>query len=139
MHKGTLLWANRIKMKGGRELNKRRLVSYGLSAFTATMLLHSMSCRNGYTRTKRTGKGGETCVKPARGPLGEGTAFQGREKRRRGRGRFRRGRPRARVGKPAPNFEALAFHQGKFKKIKLSDYRGKWVVLCFYPGDFTFV
>jgi peroxiredoxin (alkyl hydroperoxide reductase subunit C) len=26
-----------------------------------------------------------------------------------------------------------------FKNIKLSDYRGKWVVLCFYPGDFTFV
>jgi alkyl hydroperoxide reductase subunit AhpC len=28
---------------------------------------------------------------------------------------------------------------GGFKNIKLSDYRGKWVVLCFYPGDFTFV
>ena len=43
------------------------------------------------------------------------------------------------VGKKAPDFEAPAFHDGKFKKIKLSDYLGKWVVLCFYPGDFTFV
>jgi hypothetical protein len=45
----------------------------------------------------------------------------------------------ARVGKPAPDFEASAFVDGGFKNIKLSDYRGKWVVLCFYPGDFTFV
>ncbi len=45
----------------------------------------------------------------------------------------------ARVGKPAPDFEANAFLGGGFKPIKLSDYKGKWVVLCFYPGDFTFV
>jgi peroxiredoxin (alkyl hydroperoxide reductase subunit C) len=46
---------------------------------------------------------------------------------------------RARVGQPAPDFEAAAFVDGGFKNIKLSDYRGRWVVLCFYPGDFTFV
>lgn len=45
----------------------------------------------------------------------------------------------AKVGKPAPDFEANAFVEGGFKNIKLSDYKGKWVVLCFYPGDFTFV
>jgi hypothetical protein len=45
----------------------------------------------------------------------------------------------AQVGKPAPDFEASAFIEGGFKNIKLSDYKGKWVVLCFYPGDFTFV
>lgn len=45
----------------------------------------------------------------------------------------------ARVGKPAPDFEASAFVDGGFKNIKLSDYKGKWVILCFYPGDFTFV
>lgn len=45
----------------------------------------------------------------------------------------------ARVGKPAPDFETTAYHQGGFKTIKLSDYAGKWVLLCFYPGDFTFV
>jgi len=43
------------------------------------------------------------------------------------------------VGKKAPDFETPAFHQGEFKRIKLSDYSGKWVVLFFYPGDFTFV
>ena len=43
------------------------------------------------------------------------------------------------VGKPAPTFEAPAFHEGKFINVNLEDYKGKWVVLCFYPGDFTFV
>ncbi|MCD6476500.1 MAG: redoxin domain-containing protein [Anaerolineaceae bacterium] len=45
----------------------------------------------------------------------------------------------ARVGKPAPDFELSAFFGGGFKNIKLSDYKGKWIVVCFYPGDFTFV
>jgi len=46
----------------------------------------------------------------------------------------------ARVGKEAPDFEASAYIAGEgFKNIKLSDHRGKWVLLCFYPGDFTFV
>lgn len=45
----------------------------------------------------------------------------------------------ARVGGKAPDFEAPAYFNGGFKNIKLSDYKGKWVVLCFYPGDFTFV
>ena len=45
----------------------------------------------------------------------------------------------ARVGKPAPDFELSAFVNGGFKNIKLSDYKGKWIVVCFYPGDFTFV
>jgi peroxiredoxin (alkyl hydroperoxide reductase subunit C) len=43
------------------------------------------------------------------------------------------------VGKEAPDFEATAFHEGGFKNVKLSSFRGKWVLLCFYPGDFTFV
>ena len=43
------------------------------------------------------------------------------------------------VGREAPDFEANGFQGGKFATFKLSDYRGKWVVLCFYPGDFTFV
>jgi hypothetical protein len=45
----------------------------------------------------------------------------------------------ARVGQEAPDFEASAYFDGGFKNVKLSDHRGKWVVLCFYPGDFTFV
>jgi peroxiredoxin (alkyl hydroperoxide reductase subunit C) len=46
----------------------------------------------------------------------------------------------ARTGKEAPDFEATAYVAGEgFKNVKLSDYRGQWVVVCFYPGDFTFV
>jgi hypothetical protein len=45
----------------------------------------------------------------------------------------------ARVGLKAPDFEASALMDGTFKNVKLSEYLGKWVVLCFYPGDFTFV
>ena len=43
------------------------------------------------------------------------------------------------VGKKAPDFTAPAYHKGKFINVTLSDHLGKWVVLCFYPGDFTFV
>jgi hypothetical protein len=45
----------------------------------------------------------------------------------------------ATVGKQAPDFQANGFLDGNFKSFKLSDYRGQWVSLCFYPGDFTFV
>ena len=46
----------------------------------------------------------------------------------------------ARVGNEAIDFEANAYVEGEgFKQVKLSDYKGKWIVLCFYPGDFTFV
>ena len=78
----------------------------------------------------------DSCVKPARGlilpsaetaaPAGPVTSLEVRKMQ-------------ARVGKPAPDFEANAFVGEGFKPIKLSDYKGKWVVLCFYPGDFTFV
>ena len=43
------------------------------------------------------------------------------------------------VGKTAPDFTAPAFYKGKFMNTSLSEYKGKWVLLCFYPGDFTFV
>jgi peroxiredoxin (alkyl hydroperoxide reductase subunit C) len=43
------------------------------------------------------------------------------------------------VGKKAPDFTASAYIRGKFANVKLSEYLGKWVLLCFYPGDFTFV
>lgn len=43
------------------------------------------------------------------------------------------------VGKKAPDFTAPAYRKGEFTAIKLSDFLGKWVVLCCYPGDFTFV
>jgi peroxiredoxin (alkyl hydroperoxide reductase subunit C) len=44
-----------------------------------------------------------------------------------------------RVGQAAPDFTATAVVDQEFKTIKLADYRGKYVVLFFYPLDFTFV
>lgn len=78
----------------------------------------------------------EGCVKPARGPIVPESAPQAAKasSSQEVREMF------ARVGQEAPDFEANAFVAGKgFVPIKLSDYKGKWVVLCFYPGDFTFV
>lgn len=79
----------------------------------------------------------ESCVKPAGGPVlqkakpeeigGNGKVIEEVHKMI------------ARVGKPAPDFEATAFVDGGFKNVKLSDHKGKWIVVCFYPGDFTFV
>lgn len=45
----------------------------------------------------------------------------------------------AAIGRVAPDFELPAYHNGEFTEVKLSDLRGKWVLVCFYPGDFTFV
>jgi peroxiredoxin (alkyl hydroperoxide reductase subunit C) len=79
----------------------------------------------------------DSCVKPVRGPIipaeepaPQSGAVQPREVNK----------MLARVGGEAPDFEATAFVAGEgFKPVKLSDYRGGWIVLCFYPGDFTFV
>lgn len=43
------------------------------------------------------------------------------------------------VGQKAPEFELTAVVNGGFKQVKLSDYKGKYVVLFFYPLDYTFV
>lgn len=45
----------------------------------------------------------------------------------------------ARVQHPAPDFKGTAVVDGQFKQIQLSDYKGKYLVLFFYPLDFTFV
>ena len=80
----------------------------------------------------------EGCVKPARGPI-----LPASESAAPGTGAVppqEVNRVLARVGKEAIDFEANAFVEGVgFKPLKLSDYKGKWIVLCFYPGDFTFV
>jgi len=79
------------------------------------------------------------CVKPARGPIlsapaGASPAPQAAPPKE------EVSKMQARVGREAPDFEANAFVAGEgFKPIKLSDYKGKWIVICFYPGDFTFV
>ncbi len=79
----------------------------------------------------------EGCVKPARGPIlpPSRTAAPGS-----GAADRKEVQVTARVGKEAIDFEANAFVAKEgFRPVKLSDYKGKWIVLCFYPGDFTFV
>ena len=43
------------------------------------------------------------------------------------------------IGNPAPHFEGQAALNGEITDISLADYKGKWLVLFFYPLDFTFV
>ncbi len=45
----------------------------------------------------------------------------------------------ARIGKPAPEFSAQAFYNQGYCEVNLADTAGKWRLLIFYPGDFTFV
>jgi hypothetical protein len=78
----------------------------------------------------------EGCVKPAAGPI---VAEEDQPTESRPQGARKERATMVTVGKQAPDFEAAAFHEGGFKNVKLSDFRGKWVFLCFYPGDFTFV
>jgi peroxiredoxin (alkyl hydroperoxide reductase subunit C) len=44
-----------------------------------------------------------------------------------------------RIGENAPEFSEQAYVNGDFRNVKLTDHKGKWVVLFFYPLDFTFV
>ena len=77
------------------------------------------------------------CVKPAAGPISshQATESVGVHSSQEVKAML------ARVGKEAPDFEANAYDtkSGTFRQVKLSDYKGKWITLCFYPGDFTFV
>jgi peroxiredoxin (alkyl hydroperoxide reductase subunit C) len=81
------------------------------------------------------GKPKDGCVSPAKGPISAATGDEAEP----AQNQKEESRMTAQVGKIAPDFEANAFVSGEFKNIKLSDYKNKWVVLCFYPGDFTFV
>lgn len=74
------------------------------------------------------------CARPTGGPVGEEVSEK-KESPEINKGE----RQMIMVGQKAPDFVAPGYQQGKFINVKLSDYLGKWVVLCFYPGDFTFV
>jgi peroxiredoxin (alkyl hydroperoxide reductase subunit C) len=78
------------------------------------------------------------CVASAEGPIVP-SGSNGASKTRDQQGSKEEKRMHVMVGKEAPDFGATAFHKGGFTSVKLSDFRGKWVFLCFYPGDFTFV
>lgn len=43
------------------------------------------------------------------------------------------------IGNPIPDFDMEALHEDEVKDIRLSDYEGKWLILFFYPADFTFI
>jgi peroxiredoxin (alkyl hydroperoxide reductase subunit C) len=75
------------------------------------------------------------CARPTGGPVGESSDTHEQQTASPEKGK----RTMIQVGKKAPDFVAPAYVKGEFTSVKLSDHLGKWVVLCFYPGDFTFV
>ncbi len=82
-----------------------------------------------------TEKAGVGCARPTGGPVGEQPAAEQENKQQ----PVQEVKTMIKVGQKAPDFSAPGYHKGEFVNVKLSDYLGKWVVLCFYPGDFTFV
>jgi hypothetical protein len=76
-----------------------------------------------------------SCVEPAGGPIEEAAAQTSQDPASKGGIAM----DVARAGGKAPDFQAMAYQDGGFKQVKLSEYAGKWTVICFYPGDFTFV
>ena len=45
----------------------------------------------------------------------------------------------AQIGQKAPDFKMQGIFKGEIRDVHLEDFTGKWIVLFFYPGDFTFV
>jgi hypothetical protein len=74
------------------------------------------------------------CARPTGGPVGEAAGDENAYQEQR-----KEESQVILIGKKAPDFTAPGYQKGKFVNVKLSDYLGKWVLLCFYPGDFTFV
>ena len=79
-----------------------------------------------------------SCARPTGGPVGE-AADAGEGESEQSKDMAKKETSMIRLGKKAPDFSAPAYHQGKFVNVSLSEYLGQWVILCFYPGDFTFV
>jgi hypothetical protein len=75
------------------------------------------------------------CARPTGGPVGEEDALELKESPK----IIKEECSMVMVGQKAPDFTSPGYQNGQFVNVKLSDYLGKWVLLCFYPGDFTFV
>ena len=75
------------------------------------------------------------CARPTGGPVGETIEDKVQQESKEKEEKT----AMIKIGKKTPDFSAPGFHKDKFITVKLSDYLGKWVLLCFYPGDFTFV
>jgi peroxiredoxin (alkyl hydroperoxide reductase subunit C) len=78
------------------------------------------------------------CARPTGGPVGETPVEPAESMEEKGFPK-KEASNMIKVGQKAPDFVAPGYHQGQFVNFKLSDHLGKWVLLCFYPGDFTFV
>ncbi len=77
-----------------------------------------------------------SCARPTGGPVGE---TENPAEKTETSTAPKEVKPMIQVGHKAPDFTAPGYQQGKFVNVKLSNYFGKWVLLCLYPGDFTFV
>ena len=75
------------------------------------------------------------CARPTGGPVGESAP----EQTQKTDDPKKEVTTMIQVGRKAPDFTAPGYQKGKFVNVKLSEHLGKWVLLCFYPGDFTFV
>jgi AhpC/TSA family len=75
------------------------------------------------------------CARPTGGPVGESVE----EQETKTASAKKEAKSMIKVGKKAPDFSAPGYHKGRFISMRMSEYLGKWVLLCFYPGDFTFV
>ncbi len=78
------------------------------------------------------------CARPTGGPVGE-PAPEEEVEALHGIKTIKEVQSMIRVGQKAPDFSAPGYQKGKFINVTLSENLGKWVLLCFYPGDFTFV
>ena len=78
------------------------------------------------------------CARPTGGPVGEPAPEENAAETNETK-TIKETQSMIKVGQKAPDFTAPGYQKGKFINVTLSEYLGKWVVLCFYPGDFTFV
>lgn len=126
--KGSILWEMLCDLK--REAGSHSGKSEG-----GTFMCTFGQCNNMERRGNDMAEPGEGCVRPSKGPVGppESKDMSESQERKEEIGMM------ARVGKAAPDFEVSAYFEGAFRNVRLSDYKGRWIVLCFYPGDFTFV
>ena len=75
------------------------------------------------------------CARPTGGPVGEKAPEKPIEEEK----SKKEVTSMIKIGRKAPDFTAPGYHKGNFVNVQLSENLGKWVLLCFYPGDFTFV
>lgn len=118
-----------------------KIFEFGFS-YNRREILPIFILTTGHSRTNKGGHMAEElkagCARPTGGPVGEPSPEQEPENATE-KTEKTEVTSMIQVGRKAPDFTAPGYQNGKFINVSLSDYIGKWVVLCFYPGDFTFV